>query len=614
MISPGRLLKWKLILVLIFTASLSFANSISDSLLRISKSSSDKKVLAEVYAQLSTIYTASANYDSATQFLNKSFEYYNSLKDERRIVDCYLQFGIIESYRGDYPHSANYLLRCLLYAEKYKDTSVLYAVCINLTSVYSALEDYKKANYYLSKINKADLSKDINLRVNYLGNKGQIEFELGNYALALKNLEEGISLFDRNTPDLNLIQLLILTGDCAIKLNEIPKAKDYYSDALRLTKLGVFPVQLAHTYSGLAKVYQSSDPKLSLEFSQKSIDLAVKYEVLDLVVINHKLRSDIYTSLGNSNLAFNEYKLYDIALDSLNSIDTKESISLLEANYKVEKSNSEIEKLTLINEKNALEKSTYLLITIATFLVILLLIYTLRKRNFLNKKLNKSNVVKDKLLSIIAHDLKSPLHNIISVLNEIDNNTFSKEDQTKIIKDLTNQTDVTLETLENLLKWGQAQLKGVEVNTKSFELRNEINRTSELFKAQLLSKNITINVEIPETINIKYDKDHFDFIMRNILANAIKFSFPNTQISIFTEKVDHSEIKLSIQDFGIGIPYTDKDSIFQPSPKVRLGTNNEKGSGLALSLCKEFSEANGSIIGFDSSENKGTCFYLIIKN
>lgn len=610
---PRRLTKCLLIIAMLFPAILSFADVKSDSLINITNTSTDKKQLAEAYAQLSTIYMSRASYDSASQFLNKSFEFYHSLNDERNIIECYLQFGIIESYRGDYPHSANYLLRCLLYAEKYKDTTVLYAVCINLTSVYSALEEYNKANYYLSKINKDDLNKDINLKVNYLGNKGQIEYELGNYSLALQNLEEGIALFDRNTPDVNLIQLLILTGDCAVKLNQNSKANQYYSNALALANKGIFPVQLAHIYYGLANVNRSNDPGLSLSFAKKSLGLAVKYEVLDLVANNHMLMSDVYSAQGNDRLALVEYKLYNIAIDSVYSIDAKESISLLEANYKVAKSTSEIEKLILINEKNDLEKSTYLLIAIATFIVVIVLVYSLRKRNVLNIKLNKSNVVKDKLLSIIAHDLKSPLHNIITVLNEIDQNTFTKDEQTKIIKDLTSQTDVTLETLENLLKWGQAQLKGVNVNMVNFELKKEVDKNIELFQAQLFSKQISIDINIPATLTIKYDKDHFDFIIRNLLANAIKFSYSGSKISIDAETKDDSKVKLSIQDFGIGIPYSDSDSIFHPSPRIRLGTNNEKGSGLALSLCNEFSEANGSVIGFDSKENQGTSFYLIIK-
>lgn len=603
----------KLILFLFFLSTRCFSNNEIDSLLKQLDKPSDNRSVAKLNYRIATYYSNHAEYEKAVFHLNKSFEIYNTLKDERSIVECYLQFGIIESYRGDYPHSANYLLRSLLYAEKYKDTSVLYSVCINLTSVYSALEDYKKANYYLSKINKDDLTKDINLRVNYLGNKGQIEYELGNYTSALKNLEEGISLFDINTPDINLIQLMILTGDCAIKLNENIKANQYYTQALSLAKQGDFPVQLAHIYYGLAKVNRSSDPNLSVSFAKKSIGLAKQYEVLDLIANTHKLMSDVYFELGNIKMAFEEYKLYDTAIDSVYSLDAKESISLLEANYKVAKSTSEIEKLILINEKNDLEKSTYLLITIATFIVVIVLVYSLRKRNILNIKLNKSNVVKDKLLSIIAHDLKSPLHNIITVLNEIDQNTFTKDEQTKIIKDLTSQTDVTLETLENLLKWGQAQLKGVNVNMVNFELKKEVDRNIELFQAQLFSKQISIDINIPVKLTVKYDKDHFDFIIRNLLANAIKFSYSGSKISIDAETKDDSKVKLSIQDFGIGIPYSDSDSIFHPSPRIRLGTNNEKGSGLALSLCNEFSEANGSVIGFDSKENQGTSFYLIIK-
>lgn len=604
---PKIILSWIFIL---FGTTFLFANNEIDSLTKAANSSIDKKLKAQAFYQLSTRYASHADYTNAISNLNKAFEIYNSINDERNVIECYLQFGIIESFRGDYPHSANYFLRSLLYAEKNNDTTVLYAVCINLTSVYSALENYKKANYYLSKINVDDLKKDINLRVNYLGNKGQIEYELGNYALALKNLEEGISIFDPNIPDFNLIQLLILTGDCALKLNDIPKALSNYTNALNLANQGDFPVQMAHIYYGLANVYKNSDKNLAVTYSNKSLGFAKKFEVLDLVANIHKLKSEIYSELGNNKLALEEYKLYDLAIDSVFSMESKDNIDLLEANYKVEKSNHDIEKLTLVNEKNTLEKSIYLLVSIATLIVIVLLVLSLRKRNFLNNKLKKSNIVKDKLLSIIAHDLKSPLYNISTVLTEIENKTFTKEEQTKIIQNLTSQTDITVETLENLLKWGQAQLRGIVINQIEFNLVDEINRNVALFQAQLINKSINISVDISKDINVKFDKDHFDFIIRNLIGNAIKFSYKNSKINFRMEMQGIYKIKLIIQDFGTGIQSADANSIFLPSPNIRLGTNNEKGSGLGLVLCKEFAEANSGSISFYTEVGKGSEFYF----
>ena len=599
--------------ILTFLTTSLFADSQIDSLLNAIKTESDQKKLANAHYQVAIYYTNHAEYQKSEMHLNESFQIYNSMKDEFNIMGCYLQYGILESFRGNYPRSASFFLRTLLYADRQSDSTLTYAIYINLASVYSALEDYKKAKYYLSKIDVRDLEKDFNLQINYLGNMGQIEFELGNYNSALKYLEKGISLFDINSPEVSLIQLLILTGDCATKLSHTDKAIKYYDIAFNLSKQGDFPVQLAHLYYGYSVAYQTLNPNKALTYSDSSLKYAKQYEVLDLVANLYKLKSDIYNSIGNNKLALQYYKEYDVANDSVFSMESKQDIDILEANYEVEKSKNYIEKLTLANQKDNLQKTIYILSTIATIIVVIILIYFLRRRNLLNRKLNNSNKVKDKLLSIIAHDLKSPLHNISSVLGEIENNTFDKEEQSKIIQSLTSQTDITVETLENLLKWGQSQLKGISVTKVDFELKKEILKNIELFQAQLINKNIKINVDIATDYSIFFDKDHFDFILRNLIGNAIKFSFTNSEIQIYFQKLDKKKIKLIVQDYGTGILKSDINTIFQATPTIRLGTNNEKGSGLGLALCREFAEANGASIGFESIESKGTSFYLIIK-
>lgn len=607
----------KLLFIILLFLSLSqstFALSEIDSLHQSLKSESDKNKIASTYYKIATYYTNHAEYKKAEEYLNKSFEIYNSLNEEFKLMECYLQYGIMESFRGNYPRSANYFLRALIYADKKNDTSIFYSVYINLASVYSALEDYKKAKYYLNKIRKEDLARDFNLLINYLGNMGQIEYELGNYQPALGYLEKGISYFDLNTPDISLIQLLILTGDCASKLNQTDKALMYYNNAFKLSKQGDFPVQEAHLYYGYALVQKKTNPSRALIYADSSLVLAKKFEVLDIVANVYKLKSDIYTNQGNDKLALENYKLYDIAIDSVFSEESKQNIELLGANYEVEKSKSYIEKLTLLNQKDNLQKTIYILSTIATVIVVIILIYFLRRRNLLNRKLNNSNKVKDKLLSIIAHDLKTPLHNISGVLAEIENNSFDKEEQSKIIQSLTSQTDITVETLENLLKWGQSQLKGIRVSASEIELKNEVQKNISLFQAQLINKNINIKNDISADLTVAYDKDHFDFIIRNLVGNAIKFSFVNSEIHIYAERLDSQKIKLIVQDFGTGILKSDINTIFQASPNIRLGTQNEKGSGLGLALCREFAEANSSTIGFESAENKGTSFYLIIKS
>lgn len=604
-----------IIIALLLTLSSSNVFSISekDSLLTITKTSKNKIQIAEAALQLSNIYTNSASYDTALNLLKTAYETYTSENNEKRIIDCYMQYGILESYRGDYPRSANYFLRSLQYAEKTNDTNTFYAVCINLASVYSALEEYKKARYYLHKINPDDISENILLHINYLGNLGQIEYELGNFQIALNYLKQGIQLFGPNSEDLNLIQFYILSGDCALKLNLFDEAKNYYSKAKNFTDAGMFPIQEAHVYYGLAQLYLSINPNEALNYSKKSLEIASRNSVLDLVANNHELQSKIYVQLGDYKESLRQYKLYDSAQAKVFSEETKNDIQLLEANYQVQKSKSDIEKLELTNERNKLKNLLYLFGVLSALSIIVVLFILLRRRKLLNDELNKSNSVKDKLLSIIAHDLKSPLNNIVTVIDGIHRDEYSKEELSSIIESLNTQTSITLETLENLLKWGQAQLRGIHTNPIELSLKNEIDAVINLNKVYAESKNINVRSELSDDIKVVFDKDHFDFIIRNYISNAIKFSFSGESVLVKVE-MKENEVTISVLDEGTGISAENAKSLFLPSPVINQGTGKEKGSGLALSLCKEFALLNNSTVGYKANTPKGSIFYLSIYN
>ncbi len=590
-----------------------YAFSEKDSLLNITQTNKNKNQVAEAALQLSAIYTNSASYDTALSLLKKAYEIYTAENNEKRIIDCYMQYGILESYRGDYPRSANYFLRSLQYAERTNDTNTFYAVCVNLASVYSALEEYKKARYYLHKINPEDISQNLLLHVNYLGNLGQIEYELGNFQIALNYLKQGIQLFGQNSEDLNLIQFYILAGDCALKLNLDNEAKEYYQKAKAFTDNGMFPIQEAHVYYGLAQLYIKSNPHIALENSKKSLDIAHKNSVLDLVADNHELQSKIYVILGDYKESLNQYKLFDSAQAKVFSEETKNDIKLLEANYQVQKSKSDIEKLLLTNEKNKLKDLLYLFGVLSTLAIIVVLFILLRRRKIINNKLNKSNSVKDKLLSIIAHDLKSPLNNIVAVIDGIHKEEYSQEELNKIIESLNTQTSITLETLENLLKWGQAQLRGIQTNPVQLSLKKEIDAIIKLNKVYAQSKHIEVFNELSEDIKVVFDKDHFDFIIRNFISNAIKFSFPKSKVSIKVEnKTTTDEVIISVYDEGVGVSTSAEKSLFKTSPIVNEGTLHEKGSGLALNLCNEFALLNNSEVAYKANSPKGSIFYLVI--
>jgi len=601
--------------VLLYYSSRNLDSSIFFSKKAIQKfqSSKDKVSEGRIYHTMANIYKDRLSYDTSNLYIEKAFVVFNSINYDKGIAKCYNTNGIIAAQRADYKLAANFFMRALKVAEKLNDVNGMIQGYANMGSVYGYLGNPKKAIYYFQQ------AQDLNQKeygVSYFkifGNIAAAYYDLGDYKGALAYYKICIDKYEEiGVEQDDYISFLTEAGDCELALNNIINALNYYNEAYPMSVEAELPMQQADILFQLAKLYDKNiQYELAIEHVKKAITLGRKYDQLELVVNALEEQSNIYAEMKQFALAYETFKEHNIYRDSLQRFQQKKDVELLEADYKVEKSNAEIEKLELLNQKNMLMKSIYLILFIS-FLIFAIILYTsLNKRNHLNSMLEKSNAVKDRLLSIIAHDLKSPLSNIVSVLEAIDQGAFSKEEQNEIVIALKNQTNVTLETLENLLKWGQAQLRGITVKPENFKIKDQLDKAILFVTAQANSKNIKINLTADQDWDSHFDQEHFNFIVRNYLANAIKFSPNESTIQVHTElDSKKNKVKISIIDKGMGIKEADVPTIFKESPTVNFGTNNERGSGLGLRLCKEFAEANNGVVGFKTKVGEGSEFYF----
>ncbi len=226
-------------------------------------------------------------------------------------------------------------------------------------------------------------------------------------------------------------------------------------------------------------------------------------------------------------------------------------------------------------------------------------------------ELNKS---KDKLFSIIAHDLKNPFNALIGytdiLKNDID--SFSKTELKSIMIDLNKAAENGFNLLENLLHWSRTQTNMIKVYKTKFNLYDLCKDVKELNKKILSDKNQKLEIDINEEINIYADKDMIATVLRNLTYNAIKFSGSGKTIHANCKKTSEGT-KISIIDQGIGINPKDLDHIFQYDKTISsVGTDGEKGSGLGLIICRDFIEMNGGRIWVESTSGKGSTFTFII--
>lgn len=232
-----------------------------------------------------------------------------------------------------------------------------------------------------------------------------------------------------------------------------------------------------------------------------------------------------------------------------------------------------------------------------------------------NKELQQLNATKDRLFSIIAHDLRGPVGNFQTMLDLLieEADHFDPESTRNMLEMLREAAGKSYYLLENLLQWSRNQRQEISVSPSSFDLYALIRELFSLFKSQAHQKKLSLNTNITQAYPIYADQNMTNTIIRNLLNNAIKFTPNGGNIQVCAEKLNEQEVKISVTDTGIGIKAEDQAKLFKSSEYfTTYGTEQEKGSGLGLSLCYDFVRLHGSELKVDSEPDKGSTFWFIL--
>jgi two-component system sensor histidine kinase/response regulator len=226
-----------------------------------------------------------------------------------------------------------------------------------------------------------------------------------------------------------------------------------------------------------------------------------------------------------------------------------------------------------------------------------------------NKELETLNDTKEKLFSIIAHDLRSPIGQLKNSLDLVSNEFISADAFRQISSKLSSEVDQLHSMLDNLLKWSISQFHGIKALPEPVSLTMTVEKNATLFKQSLEQKNIVLSWQLDD-LSVFADPDHLMLVIRNLISNAIKYSYQNGNIIIRAHKKD-DRVVIAVADRGMGMNEQMSAAIFRADNMVsNIGTSNEKGTGLGLKLCKEFIEKNNGSIWLESEEGKGSTFFI----
>jgi signal transduction histidine kinase/ligand-binding sensor domain-containing protein len=220
---------------------------------------------------------------------------------------------------------------------------------------------------------------------------------------------------------------------------------------------------------------------------------------------------------------------------------------------------------------------------------------------------------KDRFFSILAHDLKSPFNTLIGFSQLLVNNRndISEAEMQQFLEEMLQTSENTYKLLQNLLEWARSQTGVLQIERKQIVLKPFINEVLATITATANQKDIGLLVEVPDTLEIYADKSIMATVFRNLVLNAIKFSYPHNVVKVKAELVDELWTDVMIIDNGVGIEKDILPNLFSLDKNVSsLGTAQEKGTGLGLILCKEFVEKSGGTIKVDSKPGIGSTFVI----
>lgn len=496
-----------------------------------------------------------------------------------------------------------YFRKSIALNEKIKNTSGIATINSNLGMLYHDKGDYNEALSYFSKA----LETRKKMRDNYaiVSTMVNMSFSLNK----LKRYDESIALLEEALPIAGEIgdkdQLLAAYGlmfETYELKGDVKKSMEYFEvyrsihNAIQLEKEVKAEVELKQTQYE-AQLAEVAKRNKELELALKEKELKETQQELDVVDSENKELLEKTTK-------------YELVVRNL---EQQEQIKALEQEH-------------LQNELDReREVRIYFIIGLVLAGAILIVVFFFYRHNLkMNKllrarnekieaqaqKLKDENIIRTKLLSVISHDLRSPLSSVHLMVQLLKTNAFSPEQASIYLANLDDSLRNTFALLDNILYWTKSQLNGIKASPEIFDISHLVDENTLLIETGLKTKNIKLVNNVGE-VEVYADREITKMVLRNILSNALKFTPTDGTITISAQPKG-DDLVIAVNDTGIGIPLEKQDKIFTSNVTSTNGTKNEPSSGMGLMLSQDFLTKSGGKIWFESEVGKGTTFYFTL--
>lgn len=535
-------------------------------------------------------------------------------------VDDSIQLGFAYNNLGDLYYKTNNIPLAIKYDQQsfgvFKKLNHQAGMAYSLTNLgeaYGANQEYKIALDYFFLLNEIETKRN---------NISGISFSLlkiGEMFFKQSNLTEAEIYFNRALEVSNKFENNTFRARCITGLANIYIVKEQHDEALVLIRKAVALNIESNYVPGII------DNKLAIALllahtNQDQEGVAVLLEAIELAnllgfpmyMLNaYRTKVDFFTILDDNELIIASYKEYFQVSDSL---IIRQSVETINEMFKGVKAEHAIE---IINEdlKKRERTSVYLAIILILILLSVFLLYWRYKTIYrLNQKLSETNSTKDKLFSIIAHDLKSPFNSILGFIDL--QNSAIEEDNYKNVLETNSYIQKSASKLyvliTNLLDWARSQRGLLKMSPEPLVISTLLKQIVDVYLPEAESKGIKLLYDETDSNTIFADKCSLETVLRNLLSNAIKYSNDHSSISILSN-INEESASIKVIDNGLGISKKNLARIFDISHRnVTPGVHGEFGTGLGLIVCKELIEKQNGKLKVQSEEGKGSTFEIIL--
>ncbi|MEO1032375.1 MAG: tetratricopeptide repeat protein [Bacteroidota bacterium] len=598
------------------------------------------KGLAESTYYRALIYTERNDYYNAIDNYDKSRKYYLQISDTLGVAKVSNSIGLIEIKRGNYAIGLQNSLSAIDIFEKRGLIDELSSAYSNLAEAYFKTNQIDKAIDFNFKA--LDVRKRIDDRDGIIAstkNIADLYSMRKEHRKAIEFYENVLDMLNPTTDKDLRGEILPKLGSEYLEFKEYDKASEYLVEGLKYNRRQGNQEGILLALNAIGHLnLQKQNVRLAEIQLDEAYNIAQKIDNKTALLENYKLHIALDSTRGYfQNAFFWQNKYYDLK-EKLSEIDQPtfptdvEPIDLYNPNPIVK----EIDDL----EENQKARTSWLNhpLTLYGALAAVLILSTLLLLNYLKRRtykelineqneklvqeqqrneaileqthhLEEVNQVKDKLFSIVSHDLKDSISSIKAFLDLLKEDSISKEEFRELIPELSENANNASSLLFNLLNWSKSQMQSLEPKPELFNIQDVFHTKMALVEQKVEDKRIVL-IDESQRDFVYADRSMVEIVIQNLITNAVKFSRTGDVITVSNQDVDGKAL-ICVEDTGVGISRENIDKLFNAKNNfTTIGTKNEKGTGLGLTIAKDLVELNNGRIWVESTVNVGSKFFI----